>query len=623
MKNIILVVSLLLAPSLALGEVAKVTISNRATIASGQAFGASGAYEKLTGAIEFALDPKDPHNARVTDLDRAPRAADGRVHFTADVVVMRPTDQAKGNGVLLFEVVNRGRLGLLGRFNTAPASDSPTAAADFGNGYLMREGYTLVFIGWEHDVRSPLLRAEVPVIDGLVEPIAVPFRLDAKANDTALNDAMFYHPANPADPASTLTVRDRFWDRRTTIAREKWRFVAGAEGAPRIALDGGFEPGRWYEVTYKATGDRVVGSGLAAVRDAASAFRYRTDLPVRGTHAYAFGASQNGRFLREFLYDGFNADEKDRRVFDAVWAHIAGAARGNFNDRFGTPVDLSTFTATRLPLTIDEQKFNGAKVFFTNTDVEYWGGGRAAALIHTSDDGRKDMPIPGSERIYFLSDTQHGESAFPPKLTRGQQLENPVPQREIMRALLRGLDGWVRRGTAPPDSRYPKLADGTLTPVASVKFPAIPGVSDPRTIPGPGVTKDSRVTMLPYLVPQVDADGNDLAGIHAPDVSVPVATSTGWNFRSESVGGSNDIYSLMGSYIPFAATKAEREARKDPRPSLQERYRDRDDYLAKLRAAAQGLVKQHYLLEEDVENVMKRGQQQWEFVTARTATSSQ
>jgi len=614
MKYVVVALALLLAPALASGEVAKMTVASRVTVAGGHAFGTTGPYEKLAGTIEFALDPKDPHNARVTDLDRAKRANDGRVHFTSDVIVMRPADQSKGNGVLLFEVVNRGRLGLLGRFNSAPASADPMTAADFGNGYLMREGYTLVFIGWEPDVRAGLVHAEVPTADDLVETISVPFMLDSTATEMTLNDAMFYQPANATDASSSLTVRNRYWDSRTTIARNKWHFVPGKDGAPRIALDGGFEPGHWYEVTYKATGDRVVGAGLAAVRDAASAFRYRTDLPVHGQTAYVFGASQNGRFLREFLYDGFNADEKDRRAFDAIWAHIAGVARGDFNARFGMPVSLATFTATRTPFTIEEQTFKGAKVFFTNTDVEYWGGGRAAALIHTSADGKTDLSIPGNERIYFLADTQHGESAFPPKVTRGQQMENPVPQREVMRALLHDLDQWVRKGTAPPESRYPKLADGTLTPVASVKFPAIPAVANPRTIPGPGLTTNATVTMLPYLVPQVDADGNDLAGIRVPDIAVPVATNTGWNFRSPSIGGDNDIANLMGSYIPFAATKAEREARKDPRLSLQERYRDRNDYLAKLRAAAQQLVAQRYLLQEDIDNVLKRGALQWDFV---------
>jgi hypothetical protein len=404
-----------------------------------------------------------------------------------------------------------------------------------------------------------------------------------------------------------------------------------------VALDGGFTPGRLYEVTFKARGARVAGVGLAAIRDAAAAFRYRTDLPIQGQATYAFGASQDGRFLRQFLYDGFNADERDRRVFDVVWPHIAAAARGTFNDRFGMPIAGSVMlTPTRFPFTTDDQTFGGErgsllqrytaeqrpKIFFTNTPVEYWGGGRAAALIHTSADGKKDLPIPDNVRIYMLSGTQHGEAAFPPRRTRGQQMENPVPQREVMRALMRGLHAWASEGIPPPESRYPKLADGTLTPAVSVKFPPIPGVADPRIIAPPGQVRNGKAEMLPHLVPQVDADGNDIAGIRVPDISVPVATNTGWNFRSESVGGPKEIYNLLGSYIPFVMTKVERDARKDPRLSISERYRDRNDYLEKLRTAAQELVKGRYLLPEDVENIIKRGQAQWEFLTGGNATSS-
>ena len=624
-------------PTFGFAEVTKVNVTSRVTVANGQAFGNTGPYEKLTGTIEFAVDPKEPHNARITDIDRATPAADKRVHFTSDLLVLKPVDPAKGNGVLLFEVVNRGNLLLLNKFNGAASSRNPTTAEQFGNGYLMREGYTLVFVGWEFDLAPGILRVEAPTIDGLIEPITVPFILDSRQNETELDDAPLYAPANPADAASVLTVRDHYWDKPTPIARGKWHFLTGRPGAPRVALDGGFEPGRLYDVTFTATGARVAGVGLAAIRDAASAFRYRTDLPVHGTTVYIQGESQDGRFLRQFLYDGFNADEQDRRVFDAVWAHIAGSARGSFNQRFGTPISASVLlTPTRFPFTTDEQEFHGERgsllqlykpahvprIFFTNTAVEYWGGGRAAALIHTSADGTKDLPIPDNVRIYLLSSTQHSEAPFPPVRARGQQLRNTVPQREIMRALLRGLDGWVRHGVAPPASRYPKLADGTLTPIASVKFPAIPGVADPRTIPGPGQIRAGKVEMLPHLVPQVDADGNDLAGIRAPDVSVPVATNTGWNFRSESIGGSREIVNLLGSYIPFARTKADREARKDPRLSIQERYRTEDDYLAKLRAAAGALVKGRYLLPEDVESVIQRGRLQWQFVTAHTTTSS-
>lgn len=636
-RMIVACLCVILGSPVAFAEVTKVTVASRVTVAGGHAFGARGPYEKLTGTIEFALDPSDPHNARIVDLARAARASDGRVHFTSNLMVLRPVDQTKGNGVLLFEVINRGRLGLLTRINSAPGADSPMEAADFGNGYLMHEGYTLVFVGWEFDIRPPMIRVEAPAIPDLIQPVIVGFVPDARANYALLDDAPMYEPTDPTDAASTLTVRDHYWERPTPIARARWRFVAGQTGPRRVALDDWFEPGRLYEVTFKAKGARVVGVGLAAIRDAAAAFRYRTDLPIRGTSAYAFGASQDGRFLRQFLYDGFNADERDRRVFDAVWPHIAGSARGSFNERFGMPVGGSVMvTPTRFPFTTDDQTFGGErgsllqvytadqrpKIFFTNTPVEYWGGGRAAALIHTSPDGARDLPIPDNVRIYLLAGTQHGEAAFPPRHTRGQQMDNPVPQREVMRALLRGLHLWTSTGVAPPESRYPKLADGTLVPIAGVRFPAIPGVADPRGIAGPGQMRNGQVEMLPHLVPQVDADGNDIAGIRVPDVSVSVATNTGWNFRSATVGGTTEIYNLLGSYIPFAMTKAEREVRKDPRLSIAERYRDRDEYLSKLRAAAQDLVRGRYLLPEDVETVAARGQAQWALRSGGTATAS-
>lgn len=362
LRTLAVLIGLFVVPALARGEVTKVNITNRVTVANGQAFGKTGRYEKLTGTIEFAVDPKERHNARITDIDRATPATDRRVHFTSDLIVIKPVDPATGNGVLLFEVVNRGNMLLLNKFNSAASSRNPTTPEEFGNGYLMREGYTLVFVGWEFDLPPGILRVEAPKIDGLIEAITVPFILDSRQNETELDDAPLYAPANPADAASVLTVRDHYWDKPTPIARGKWRFVTGRPGAPRVALDGGFEPGRLYEITFNATGARVAGVGLAAIRDAASAFRYRTDLPVHGSLAYVQGESQDGRFLRQFLYDGFNADERDRRVFDAVWAHIAGSARGTFNQRFGMPISASVLlTPTRFPFTTDEQEFHGER----------------------------------------------------------------------------------------------------------------------------------------------------------------------------------------------------------------------------------------------------------------------
>jgi hypothetical protein len=620
-------------------EVTKVTVTSRTVVAGGQAFGATGPYEKLVGRIEFAVDPADPHNKAIVDLQYAQKAADGRVHFASDLYVLRPVDAERSNGVLLFEISNRGGKGLLTRFNGAPSGTDPMNPADFGNGFLMREGYTLVWVGWEFDVAPTMLKIAAPAVRNApagAPPLRVQFIPNRRETVATLTDAPMYPPADPRDRAATLTVRNRFWDPPTVIARERWQFVA-APGTPRVTLEGGFEPGRIYEVTYRATGRLVAGAGLAAIRDAASAFRYRTDLPFTGRVAYVFGASQSGRFLRVFLHDGFNADERDRRVFDAVWPHIAGAAGGSFNEPFATPTSLSAFTATRFPFTDLGQKDAGGardgllsrykpdqlpKVVYTNTPVEYWGLGRAAALTHTSLDGLKDVELPENVRIYLLAGSQHGESAFPPSVTNGQQLGNPTPQREVMRALLFRLDQWVRRGIPPPASRYPRLSDHTLVPATQVRFPALRGIRDPRTISGPARAVQGKFASLPFLVPQVDADGNEIGGIRVPDLAVPLATTTGWNFRAEALGNAGEPYALLGSYIPFAATRAEREARKDPRPSIEERYASRDQYVLKIHAAAADLIKGGYLMKEDLERVLVRAYAHWDYATRNKATAS-
>lgn len=620
---------LLLLPLPARADVVKVTITARTPFANGQSFGMIGPYEHLTGTIEFALDPREAHNRRIVDLDRAPRAADGKVHFTSDLHVLQPVDVARGNGVLLFEISNRGGTSLLDRFNNIGTPRDKILPDGPGNGFLMRNGYSLVWVGWEFDNGAGRISVDAPPAQGVSGRVTVETIPNARGSELTFSDAPRYHPARLDDRSATLTVRNRFWDPKTTIARERWTFVA-SEGAPKVKVEGGVEPGRIYEVTFTANDAVVAGVGLAATRDAASAFRYRTDLPIHGKATYVFGASQSGRFLRQFLYDGFNADESDRRVFDAVWPHIAGSARGSFNERFATPTSTQAFTSTRPPM-LDAEVLAQyrpelqPKIIYTNTPVEYWGQGRAAALIHTSLDGKSDAQLPENVRVYFLAGSQHGESAFPPRANaNAQQLPNPTPQREVMRALLTGLHRWVSQGTAPPPSRYPKLADGTLVPVEGVKFPAIPGISDPRTIPGPGLVENRTIKLLPFLVPQVEADGNDASGIRVPDQMVPLATTTGWNFRSESAGNPADILALTGSFIPFSRTKAERDARHDPRLSIEERYPGgRADYLAKISIASAEMVKEGYLLPEDVDSIAFRAFAHWDYATKPpTQTSS-
>jgi hypothetical protein len=649
---IVVVLCLLVHPRSTSAEVTSVTVTSRTTVAGGQSFGATGAYERLVGRIEFALDPDDPHNAMIVDLNHAARDSDGRVRFSSDLHVLRPADPARGNGVLLFEVANRGRRSLLGRFNRAAPRTDPTSDDDVGDGLLMRDGYTLVWIGWEFDVPAPLLRIDAP-------PTRLPAgsddRLDVEimhhqrvsevflVDDPAGRPPVIYPPANSQSATDVLTVRDRFWDQGEVISRERWRFVAGPDNLPKLRLETGFEPGRYYRVTYRAAGALVAGAGLAAIRDAAAAFRYRSDLPIHGQHAYAFGVSQAGRILRQFLYEGFNVDERDRRVFDAMWMHIAGAARIGVNERFATPSLAELFTATQFPFAdVEQVDVDGArssmqaryrpeqrpKIFYTNTPVEYWGGGRAAALTHTTVDGNRDLELPGNVRMYLLAGTQHIVGPFPPVRTPpvsgaidpaarsgGQQLNNPTPQNNVMRALLRAWHEWEAAGTPPPASQYPRLGDRTLVRIDAVRFPTLKGVADPRRIVGPARMIRGKVVPLPHLIPQVDPDGNDLAGIRDPEVAVPLATTTGWNFRDPSIGNPQDIYQLLGSYIPFPPTRAARQVTGDSRLSLEERYRGAEDYLQRIRSSAMDLIRRRYLLAEDLDGIVERAKKHWTFAT--------
>jgi len=408
---------------------------------------------------------------------------------------------------------------------------------------------------------------------------------------------------------------------------------------PRISMTSGFEPGRIYEVKYRASNPPVSGVGLAAIRDVASAVKYGNAaiVPVRGSYLHVYGASQSGRFLRTFLYDGFNSDEKGRKVFDGVMPHIAGAARSDFNTRFSQAVGLDQFAALKFPFTDAPQRDEATnrtdallgkyspdqqpKIIYTNSSVEYWGTGRAAAMIHASLDGKTDLALPANVRVYHFAGTQHGPAAFPPRAALGDgpnargvgaQLPNPTPHTIGLRALVMALDRWVRDGVEPPASKYPRLSDGTLTTVDALKWPVLPNVASPKSIPEPRRGKaDGPSGAWPFLVPQVDEDGNELAGIRLPDQAVPIGTLTGWNFRAPSSGNTTAIVPLLGSLIPFAKTAAERGG--DPRKPLDERYRGKSDYLGRVTEAGLALVKQGYVLREDLPFLLERAAAGWDW----------
>lgn len=592
-------------------------------------------YERIDATIHFAVDPQLPANKIIVDLDRAPRNAQGLVEFSSDLVVMKPKDPAKSNGTALFEVSNRGGRGLISMFDLAQGRD------DLGDRLLFDSGYTLVWVGWEFDVPDRThMKLYAPVIKGLTGPVRSEIIVDRPATSASLGDRAQI-PYAVADPSTaTLTVRDGVNTARTTIPRGQWTFSADQT---HVEYAAGFTPGRIYEVVYTGKDPAVVGLGPAAIRDYISYMKQQADVK----RAIGFGTSQSGRFLRKFLYDGFNADERGKIVFDGLWAHVAGAGRGSFNHRFAQPsrdghtwmnflypTDLFPFTdepETDLGITdsmLARARKDGVvpKIFYTNGSYEYWG--RDAGLIHISPDGRKDVPPPATTRIFYLAGTQHGPNA---RLVRNntENLANPQDYRFAMRALLASMNGWISTGTAPPDSLIPRVGKDQLVAPGALAFPNIPGVKLPKEPAyayrldfGPDFRTKGIVAFdppkvgkaFPTLVPQVNSDGNETAGLRLPELAVPLATFTGWNLRDPKIGAPDEIQSMVGSFIPFARTKAEREKTGDPRPSIEERYSSREDYLNKIDAAARALVAQRLMLDQDIEKVKAKAGAHWDAV---------
>jgi hypothetical protein len=647
-------------PALLPAALVRIEVSERSDVLDGKAFASAGPYERIVGKAYFAVDPNLAANKIVTDIAKAPRDEDGLVEFSADFYCLKPRDPKHGNHALLFEVSNRGGKAMLGTFDLGGSND-PRNESDFGDGFLLEQGYTLVWLGWEFDVPPgpSLLRLYAPVAKGITGLVRSEITLDHKATRESLGDRsqLAYPAMNPDDPALTLTVREHADGARRAVPREAWHI----EGGTHVVMPAGFEPGKIYELVYTSKDPPIVGLGPAAVRDVISFFNYgiANDTILGDQHnyikrSYGFGISQSGRFLRTFLYYGFNRDEQGRRVFDGLMPHVAGAGRGSFNHRFAQPsrdghpflntfYPTDIFPFTDLPETDAETGITDGllshatlpaavpKIFYTNTSYEYYG--RSASLIHTTLDGApdkvKDAALAPNTRIYFLAGCQHGPSRFPPERGEAQNPENPNNYRWTLRALLVALDRWVQFGEEPPPSRYPKVADGSLTTLPAVAFPKLPGVQFPARIQqawhvdyGEEFRSAGIVTIEPpkvgsafaMRVPQVDADGNETAGIRMPATAVPLATYTGWNLRSAGIGAPDELYSMTGSFIPFARTKAERVKAGDPRLSVEERYASKKVYLDKVQAAAGDLVKGGYLLAQDVSLVMARASAEWDFV---------
>ncbi len=621
--------------------VTSLEITRRSIVLEGRPFGEAGAYEKIAGVLRLGVDPGHQANQAVTDLALAPRNGAGLVESAADFYLLRPVDPSRGNRRLLLDIPNRGRKVALGMFNST-----------------MR---VPAWCGWQHDVprQDGLLALTVPVARGDDGPISGPvlceWRPNARVETLPMADR--YHIAQPTadldDPAARLTVREHAGAPAVAIARSAWRFA----DATHISLSGGFEPGKLYELVYRAENPPLVGLGLLAVRDTAAWLRSgpaSAGNPCAGEleRAYVIGVSQTGRFLRHLLYLGLNEDEAGRKVFDGVIAHIAGARRGEFNQRFGQPslnatcsvgslfpfTDTSALdrvTGTRgAQLARLEVRDTVPKIVAVNTSAEYWRGD--ASLVHSDVEGARDVEPHPATRLYLFAGCQHTPGTLPPPEadpntgSRGLHTFNVVDYAPLLRAVLANLDRWVTDGVEPPPSAVPRLADGTGVAAETTRpsFTRIPGARFPDRIErprrldfGPDVARGIVHELPPKIgapfvtfVPSVDDDGNDIPGVRPVELGAPLATFTGWNPRHPDQGVPGDLMSMLGSTLPFAVTRAAREASGDPRPSLEERYGSRGAYLARAREAAVRLAAERHMLGEDVDAVVERARRLWDFI---------
>ena len=602
-----------------------------------------GTHQRVIARVHYAVDPTLPANQRIADLAFAPKNADGRVTFAGDLLLFLPKQSESARGTVFLEVVNRGRDQSLGLMSDARQRDLAPENWNLGDKFLLEQGFAVAFLGWQFDVQPrDGLGLTVPSapVSGLVRASAVTVGRSGPGGAMALA----YCAADPAQPDAALTHRSVIDGAPDVLPRESWQFAPDGCSLRRPA---GFDAGL-NEVTYRATGSPVAGLGLAAVRDFAAYLKHGGAVTTLRENAASmrrvigFGYSQSGRFLREFVRDGFNQDERGRAAFDGLIIASAGAGGGSFNHRFASPGQagnsvLSIFRPVDLPPFTDDGLLARAaaasvvpRIFYTFSSTEYWA--RAGSLTHTNESGTADVPLAPTSRLYFLTGTPHASGGLPPAPQQTRHALNFAEQKWVLRALLDDLDRWLTSGTAPPPSRYPTIARRQLVPRESVRFPQIPSLPFARYMPGVWrmdygadysstrvIAKDPPSLGEPYtvLVPQVNADGNDEGGIALPEVAVPLGTHTGWNESVFQLTGLRYLAGLVGSFQPFARTKAEREQSGDARLSIEERYANRQDYLQRVRRAASDLVRERFVLPADVEGLVSQADQTWNVIVGR------
>jgi hypothetical protein len=622
----------------------------------GMTFGSVGAYEKITARAFGEVDPTAAANSLMTDIQFAPRNARGMVEYSTDVVILKPIDPRNGSGKIFYDVVNRGNKGSYTTFNQAPAPSNVanTPASGAGTGLLMRRGYTIVWSGWEDPAiigTGPnTLTAALPVArnangSSIVENMIIEQIFD---NATGTTIPLPYRAADTVQSHAYMLVHNHTQFvvgaphvDRVTVPTSVWSYVNDQtvrinRADPFLAS---YDQGAAFEFVFPAKDPIVLALGFAATRDLISFLKHdsSTQNPVRNAIQYALGRgdSQSGRYLKGFLYWGFNADENGHIVFDGMSPHISGAHAIASNDRFGdsnaTGRSYQRHLSAKMefPFTygLRTDPFTGVtdgilarcerngtcpKVMHTDSGNEPYL--KPVSLITTDGPGNgalpKDIKLPSNVRVYTIGSTQHGPQGSISTAPSGvcQQPGNPNQWAPSVRALGIALDDWVTRGEAPPKSEYARIEDHTLVrsmPQAKQGFPMIPGVRytgwyNPVDVLDKNVLPNLPIPGKSYtiLVPKADDDGNDVSGVRTLDVQVPLATYTGWALRRAPFAENEDC-ALTGQYIPFATTKAARIAAGDPRKSVEERYKSFNEYQDKLEHAIDDTIKDGFLLCED------------------------
>jgi len=625
----------LVLPTVAAAEVVKIDVLRRDD---------AGTHERVIARVHYAVDPKLPVNQAIADIAFAPKNADGKVEFDGDLLLFLPKSAESARGTVFLEIVNRGRDQALGLMSAARQRDLSPENWSLGDGFLLKQGFTVAFLGWQFDVEKGdglALRVPTAPVSGLVRVT------DIKTGPTPgpTGTRLAYCADDPTQADATVTFRNAIAAPPRPLPRDSWQLTR--DGCI-VRWPNGSEAGV-NELIYRATGSPVAGLGLAAVRDFASYLKNGAsgattlrENPALMKRVIGFGYSQSGRFLREFVRDGFNQDERGRAAFDGLMIASAGAGGGSFNHRFAMPGQagnsvLSIFRPVDLPPFTDEGLLAKAtssstvpRIFYTFSSTEYWA--RAGSLTQTNEMGTTDVPFASTSRLYFLTSTPHASGSLPPSPQGTRYPLNFADQRWVLRALLIDLDRWLVAGTEPPASRYPTLARRQLVPRDKVRFPKIQTLPFADYMPGVWhmdygsdyassrvITKEPPALGAPYpvLVPQVNEDGNDEGGIAMPEVAVPLGTYTGWNVSTFPLSGLRYLAGLVGSFDPFPRTRADRERSGDSRRSIEERYIGRDDYILRMKRATGDLVRDRFLLQEDVAGVLERAYRSWDLVVGK------